>query len=147
MKRALIPILGDQLSLDLSALEGADPARDVLLMMEVAEEAGYVRHHRRKIAYLFSAMRHHAAALREAGWRVDYVTLDDPANAGSFTGEVARAIDRHRPERIVVTEAGEWRVAAMFDQWETLFGLPVEVRADARFLCGHAEFDAWAAGR
>ena len=147
MKRALIPILGDQLSLGLSSLAGADPAHDVLLMMEVAEEAGYVRHHRRKIAFLFAAMRHHAAALRAAGWRVDYVTLDDPANTGSFTGEVARAIARHAPERIIVTEAGEWRVAAMFDQWETLFGLPVEVRADTRFLCGHAEFDAWAHGR
>lgn len=116
-------------------------------MMEVADEATYVRHHKTKLAYIFSAMRHHAEALSEAGWRVDYVRLDDLENTGSFTGEVARAVQRHAPERIVVTEAGEWRVAALLESWETLFGLPVEIRPDTRFLCSHREFDEWAEGR
>ena len=145
--KTLIPVLGDQLSFDLSSLDGAAPADAVVLMMEVADETTYVRHHRKKIAYILSAMRHHAAALMQAGWHVDYVCLDDPDNAGSFTGEVARAIARHAPDRIVVTEAGEWRVAAMIDAWETLFGLPVDIRADARFVASHADFETWAATR
>ena len=140
----LIPVLGDQLSFDLSALRDADPADTELLMVEVAEETTYVRHHKAKIAYILSAMRHHAAALREAGWTVEYTRLDDPDNAGSFTGELARAIARHDPARIVVTECGEWRVAAMLDGWQTLFGVPVEIRTDTRFLASHAEFDEWA---
>ncbi|HEU0045181.1 cryptochrome/photolyase family protein [Sphingomonas sp.] len=140
----LVPILGDQLSPDISALHGADPATTVVLMVEVADETTYVRHHKQKLAFILSAMRHHAAALREAGWRLDYVALDDPDNSGSFTGEVARAITRHAPDRICVTEAGEWRVAAMLDQWQTLFGIPVKVRPDTRFLAGHAEFADWA---
>ncbi|CAM3189564.1 (6-4) photolyase [Sphingomonas antarctica] len=140
----LIPILGDQLSLDLSALCDAAPRDSVLLMMEVVEEATYVRHHKQKLVYILSAMRHHAAALRASGWTVDYVELDDADNAGSFTGEVARAIERHAPDRIVVTEAGEWRVRGMLESWETLFGLPVEIRSDDRFIASHAEFDAWA---
>jgi deoxyribodipyrimidine photolyase-related protein len=143
----LVPVLGDQLSLSLSSLADADPADTVVLMMEVAEETGYVRHHKAKLAFILSAMRHHAEALRGAGWRVDYVTLDDPDNEGSFTGEVARAVARHDPGRIVVTEAGEWRVAAMLDGWETLFGVPVEIRPDTRFVCDHQTFDAWAEGR
>ena len=145
--KTLIPVLGDQLSFDLSSLDGAAPADAVVLMMEVADETTYVRHHRKKIAYILSAMRHHAAALVQAGWHVDYVPLDDPDNAGSFTGEVARAIARHAPDRIVVTEAGEWRVAAMIDAWETLFGLPVDIRADTRFVASHADFGTWAATR
>ena len=145
--KTLIPILGDQLLLDLSALAGADPADSVLLMMEVADETGYVRHHRKKIVYILSAMRHHAAALTAAGWTVDYVRLDDPDAADSFTGEIARAIARHAPDRIVVTEAGEWRVAAMLDSWETLFGLPVDIRADTRFVASHADFADWADDR
>jgi deoxyribodipyrimidine photolyase-related protein len=143
----LIPVLGDQLSLDLSSLDGANPAETVILMMEVAEEATYVRHHRRKIAFLFSAMRHHAEALRGLGWTVDYVTLDDPMNSGSFTGEIARAIERHEPSRIVVTGAGEHRVVAMMEAWETLFGIPVEIRADTRFIATRAEFERWAEDR
>jgi deoxyribodipyrimidine photolyase-related protein len=143
----LVPVLGDQLSLGLSSLRAVDPGDAVVLMMEVADEATYVRHHKTKLAYILSAMRHHSQALEAAGWRVDYLRLDDPENSGSFTGEVARAIQRHDSDRIVVTEAGEWRVSAMLDGWETLFGLPVEILADTRFVCSHQEFDAWASGR
>lgn len=139
--------MGDQLSLNLSSLAAADPASSVVLMMEVAEETQYVRHHKTKLVFILSAMRHHAEALRAAGWTVDYVRLDDPDNSGSFTGEIARAIARHAPDRIVVTEAGEWRVAAMLDGWETLFGTPVDQRIDTRFICSHAEFEEWASSR
>ncbi len=143
----LIPILGDQLSFDLSSLEGADPATATLLMMEVAEETTYVRHHKAKIAFILSAMRHHAMALEAAGWRVDYVRLDNPANSGSFTGEIARAVLRHAPDRIIVTHSGEWRVQAMLDSWETLFGIPVDIRPDTRFVTPPGFFDRWADGR
>ncbi|WP_226632079.1 cryptochrome/photolyase family protein [Novosphingobium profundi] len=143
----LVPVLGDQLSLDLSSLAGMEARDVVVLMMEVADETTYVRHHKKKIAYILSAMRHHAQALVEAGYTVDYVRLDDPEASDSFTGEIARAIARHDPERIVVTEPGEWRVAAMIESWQTLFGLPVDIRADTRFLCSHREFEDWADGR
>ncbi|MES2753686.1 MAG: cryptochrome/photolyase family protein [Pseudomonadota bacterium] len=142
--RDLIFVLGDQLSTQLSSLRGADPATSVILMAEVADETTYVRHHRRKLAYILSAMRHHADRLRADGWRVDYLTLDDPANTGSFSGELARALERHAPTRIVVTEAGEWRVQAMLESWSERFEQPVEIRADDRFLATHAEFAAWA---
>ncbi|TYC89704.1 cryptochrome/photolyase family protein [Novosphingobium sp. BW1] len=145
--KTLVPVLGDQLSLDLSSLAGMEARDVVVLMMEVADETTYVRHHKKKIAYILSAMRHHAQALVESGYTVDYVRLDDPEASDSFTGEIARAIARHDPERIVVTEPGEWRVAAMMESWQTLFGLPVEIRTDTRFLCSHREFEDWAAGR
>ncbi|CAA9492998.1 MAG: Deoxyribodipyrimidine photolyase [uncultured Sphingomonadaceae bacterium] len=145
--KTLIPILGDQLSLNLSSLRDADRDGSVLLMAEVADETTYVRHHRRKLAYILSAMRHHAEALCARGWAVEYVRLDDPDNSGSFTGEIARACARHDVERIVVTEAGEWRVQGMLEAWETLFGVSVEIRSDTRFIASHAEFEEWAEGR
>ncbi|WP_298023321.1 cryptochrome/photolyase family protein [uncultured Parasphingopyxis sp.] len=143
----LVPILGDQLTRDISSLDGVDPADAVLLMMEVEDEATYVRHHKSKIAFLFSAMRHHAEDMRSRGWTVDYVTLDNPDNAGSFSGEVQRAVERHGASAIRVTEAGEWRVAAMLQDWEEKFGIPVEIRPDTRFLCSHEDFEGWAEGR
>ena len=45
----LIPVLGDQLSHGLASLREVDPADAVVLMMEVAQETTYVRHHQRKI--------------------------------------------------------------------------------------------------
>ena len=71
----LILILGDQLSPHLSSLAEGDPARDRVVMAEVAGECDYVPHHRKKIAFLFAAMRHFAERLRQDGWRVDYYTL------------------------------------------------------------------------
>ena len=88
-EHTLIAILGDQLSIELSSLEGLNPDNSVVLMAEVDDEAAYVRHHKAKLAYVFSAMRHHAEALADRGWTVDYVKLDDPHNSGSLTGEGA----------------------------------------------------------
>lgn len=143
----LIPVLGDQLSHGLSSLAGQNKARCVILMVEVEDETSYVPHHKAKIAYILSAMRHHADDLRTAGWTVDYVSLDDPDNSGSFTGELARAIARHRPSSVCVTEAGEWRVKAMIDSWPDRFDVPVTILPDDRFLASHAEFETWAEGR
>jgi deoxyribodipyrimidine photolyase-related protein len=145
--KILIPILGEQLSFMLSSLRGIDPAQAVLLLCEVDEETRYVRHHKAKIAFILSAMRHHAEALRAAGWTVDYVRLDDPENSGSFTGEVARAIERHTVRAIRVTEAGEWRVQAMLENWAERFAVPVTILNDTRFIASHADFAAWAGSR
>ncbi|MGU9981647.1 cryptochrome/photolyase family protein [Phreatobacter sp. HK31-P] len=139
-------ILGDHLSRDVAALDGLE-AGDVVLMAEVAEETAYVPHHKQKIAFILSAMRHFAGELSVEGIVVDYVRLDDPENSGSFTGEVLRALDRHAVDRIVVTEPGEWRVRAMMEEWAALTGLPVEIREDDRFLCSRGRFARWAEGR
>ncbi|WP_379551280.1 cryptochrome/photolyase family protein [Qipengyuania sp. DGS5-3] len=146
-KPTLIPILGDQLTRTLASLRGQSKTDSVILMMEVWDEATYVKHHKQKIALIFSAMRHFAAELSEAGWRIDYVKLTDTNNAGSFTGEVARAIERHDPAKICIVEASEWRVRQSMDEWHDKFACEVEVLPDDRFICSQAEFDEWAKGR
>lgn len=118
MQKNLILILGDQLSSKIPSLEQADKHSDCVLMVEVSEEAAYVRHHKKKIAFIFSAMRHFADELIKAGWIVDYVRLDEPENSGSFTGEQKRALIRHQPNRVVVTEASEWRILEAMRNWE-----------------------------
>ena len=44
----LVLVMGDQLSLNLSSLQAANPARDRVLMVEVMEETTYVPHHQKK---------------------------------------------------------------------------------------------------
>jgi deoxyribodipyrimidine photolyase-related protein len=135
-------VLGDQLTRSLASLSDIDPAHDVVLMVEVAQEARYVRHHKQKIVLLLSAMRHFAQDLTAEGITVDYVTLDDPDNTHSFTSELIRAVARHRPQGVVVTEPGEWRVWQMMQDWSTQLNLPFEVRADDRFFCSRGDFIA-----
>lgn len=143
----LIVVLGDQLSLDLAALKGADQARDVILMAEVAEEAGYVPHHKKKIAFLFSAMRHHAERLLAMGWRLRYVTLDDPKNCGSITGEIARALQDFCLTQVCLTEPAEYRLKTAVQDWARDRQVALEMRLDSRFICDHATFQRWAEGR
>ncbi|MBC8128889.1 MAG: cryptochrome/photolyase family protein [Rhizobiaceae bacterium] len=136
-------VLGDQLSRDLSSLRDLREG-DVVLMAEVSEEATYVRHHQRKIAFLFSAMRHFAEALGAEGIHVDYVRLDDENNSGSFSGELRRALARHQPASVVVTEPGEWRVLEMMKAWREDLDIPVDIRRDDRFIASHDDFAAYA---
>ena len=144
MSPRIILVLGDQLTPALSSLQAADPARDIVLMAEVMREATYVRHHVKKIVLIFSAMRHFAQELRELGWQVDYVPLDDPANTGSLAGEAARARARarHQADRLLVTEPGEWRLLEDMRGWRATDLLP-----DDRFLADREGFARWAEGR
>jgi deoxyribodipyrimidine photolyase-related protein len=143
----LIPILGDQLTHGLASLRGADKSAAIIVMMEVWEEATYVKHHKQKVALIFSAMRHFAEELREDGWQVEYTRLDDEENAGSFTGEVARAVERHSPDTIRIVEAGEWRVQQAIEEWPDKFPCEVEILPDDRFIATKSEFANWAEGR
>ena len=141
---ALRLILGDQLSHTISSLRGVDAAHDTILMCEVMAEATYVKHHKKKIAFLFSAMRHFAAELADKGFSVRYIKLDDPGNTGSFEGEIDRALQEIDADHIVVTEPGEYRLLEIFKSWPSRFGMPVDIRLDDRFFCGIDEFKRWA---
>lgn len=134
-------IFADQLSMSLSALEGAS-ADDVILICEVKAEATEVKHHQKKIAFLFSAMRHFKLALEAKCLRVDYVTLDDPDNTHSFTTELKRALKRHKANKVIVTEPGEYRVLEMIEVWRAF--CDVDLREDTRFMASREDFKAWA---
>lgn len=145
--RDLVLILGDQLSPSLSSLRRTDKSRARLLMAEVMEEASYVPHHKKKLAFTFSAMRHHGAALKKAGWQLTYRKLKETGKEGSLAREVARAVKEYRPQRLLVTEPGEYRLKKEMESWAERFSLPVEICPDTRFIASHEEFSQWAAGR
>ncbi len=139
-------VLGDQCSDTLSSLADVAPG-DVVLMAEVAAECTYVRHHPKKITLVLSAMRHFAAALRARGIAVDYVALDAPLNTQSLRGEFCRAVTRHGATAAVVTEPGEWRLLDDMRTWHERAAIPLDIRADTRFLCSIRQFRDWAAGK
>ncbi len=145
--RSLRLILGDQLSELIAALQGIDKTNDVVLLCEVMQETTYVRHHQKKIAFIFSAMRHFAEELINKGFNVRYVKLDDASNTGSITGEVKRLLITGNFDRVIVTEPGEYRLLENFRSWPESLGVTVEIRPDTRFLCSLAEFKHWAIGK
>ena len=144
--RRLILVLGDQLSEGISSLRDSREG-DVVLLAEVMEEAAYTGHHKKKLALVFSAMRHFAEALREAGLEVDYRKLDDTGRTGTLEKEVAAGVKRHKAKAVVVTEPGEYRLQKSMSGWKKRLGVPVEILTDERFLCSKEDFASWAEGR
>lgn len=139
-------VLGDQLSPSIASLADYETG-DLILMAEVRDEASYVPHHKKKIAFLFSAMRHFASSLEGAGRSVRYVRYDDPDNTGSLKGEVERALEQGDFDEVVVVEPGEYRLKSEFEGWSDSLNLPVRVRRDDRFICSLDRFNAWADDR
>ena len=147
MAKVLIPVFADQLSHNLSSIAVSDPEESVILMMEVMNEATTVPHHRTKLVFLFSAMRHFAEELREEGWQVDYVKLTDADNQGTFRKEIKRALSRHDVDQIRVCEPSVYRVLKDVQGWETAMETPVSMTHDDRFIATKDEFSDWAKNR
>jgi deoxyribodipyrimidine photolyase-related protein len=140
----LILVLGDQLSANLSALRHGNKETDTVFMCEVMEEATYVKHHKKKIALIFAAMRAFASELHLQGWRVDYIALDHPENTGSFDSEVTRALSRWKPEHLIMTKASEYRVLEKQRRWYETVDCAVGLLEDERFICPTWRFNDWA---
>ena len=140
-------ILGDQLSHQIASLRDINVDTDIVLMAEVSAEVTYVKHHKRKIAFLFSAMRHFAEELRRAGTNVIYRRLDDQNNGGSLESELKQVIASHKISKLVVTMPGEYRLMETMRSWQSTLDVAVELREDDRFLCSLDKFNKWADGR
>lgn len=163
--RNLILILGDQLDADSVALDGIDPALDVVLMVEAFEESRHVWSHKIRTTLFLSAMRHFAQDLRAQGLRVDYRALDTYGHATLSDGLLA-AIAAHQPQALLGVEPGDLRVKTALnntikniaaratihwasdlkDTQNTSYTAPSGITwlEDRHFLCSLPQFRKWA---
>ena len=161
--RHILLILGDQLDEHSAALEGADPAQDVVLMIEADEESTHVWSHKIRTTLFLSAMRHFAEDLTQRGWRIHYRALDVEADKTLADGLQA-AIAHYNPERVIGIEPGDLRVKAEIENainsiannarkqkataknvLQKQPAIPtLEWREDNHFLCSLPQFRKWA---
>ena len=148
MTGVLRVVLGDQISDGrLSSLRDLNPERDTVLMAEVRDETGYVKHHKQKIALIFAGMRGFAERLTSRKVDVRYVGFEDEDNSGSLLGEVRRALAARTYEKVIVTAPGEYRLMEAFEAFAAASNVPFIIRDDDRYLCTALDFAAWADGR
>jgi deoxyribodipyrimidine photolyase-related protein len=140
-------LLGDHLSLTMSSLSSINKETDIVLLCEVKEEATYVKHHKVKIAFLFSAMRHFAILLKDNGYTVDYVHYNDENNKGSLFAQVEYAMKQHSIDAITLAKPGEYRLFKDVETWSSQLNIPVTVTADNRFMASEKDFTDWAEGK
>ena len=148
MPKTLRLVLGDQISDDrLPALRDLDRRHDTVLMAEVRDETGYVKHHKQKIALIFAGMRGLAKRLEAKKVEVRYIGFEDEGNTGSLVGEVRRALAERDYDRVVVTAPGEYRLMEEFEAFAASSNVPFVILDDDRYLCSPTEFAIWAEGR
>lgn len=142
--RHLVVVFGDQLTVGSAALDGFKVDADAVLMMEVEEEASYVPQHKQRLVLFFSAMRHFRDRLRDQGMVVHYAALDDHLTRNTLGEELARWVHKTRPERLICTKPGDWRVEETLRRAARDLDCRLDVRDDRHFLCDSESFAAFA---
>ena len=89
-ERTVIPILSDHLSLNTPSLLNASKSKDIILMVEPRKSSEKANHHKKKLIFLISSMRHFAQELQENGWTVEYIKMSSLENSGSLRSEILR---------------------------------------------------------
>ena len=148
--RNLILVLGDQLDLEAAAFDGFDVTHDAVWMAEAHEESTYVWSSKQRITLFLSGMRHFAQALRDAGRPLHYHRLDDTspvADLSSLGAKLQADLVKLKPQRVVMTAPGDWRVFQQLKAAVEAAGLKLEVCEDRHFFTTVSEFAAHASGR
>lgn len=145
--RHLIVVLGDQLSHDAAALTDFDAQQDAVWMAEVDEESKHVPSAKQRITVFLSAMRHFATELRTRGIQVLYHQIDEPDNPGTLAQALAQTIELNRPNKLIMTAPGDWRVLQALRSVARAHDLELEIRDDTHFFSTVREFSQHAANR
>lgn len=145
--RHLVLVLGDQLDGTSSAFDGFDASQDRVWMAEVAEESTHVWSAQQRTTLFLSAMRHFAQDLQARGWPLRYRKLDAPDNRGNLAEELSLAIAELRPQALVLTAPGDWRVLQALRAVARASGVPLDLRDDRHFFSTVRDFTAHAQGR
>ncbi len=140
-------ILHDQLTRNISSLSDIVQDKDIVLMVELYSEFTYVKHHKKKIVLLLSAMRHFAKELADSNINVRYIKLEDRNNKNSLKEEIQEIIKDGSIKQIIITHPSDYRVSEEIKQWQKILSIAVQIREDNRFLSTPAEFAEWAGSR
>lgn len=143
----LLLVMGDQLSEHLPSLQDAVIGEDIIVMGELSTEATSVRHHKQKIALIFSAMRHFAKACEAEGHKVYYQQYDHDNGAKDFAELLTNAAEQSGLSDISMTRASEYRLSSWQDEFAATWNGTVSLYDDSRFLATKDDFATWAAGK
>ncbi|WP_102797840.1 cryptochrome/photolyase family protein [Bowmanella denitrificans] len=144
----LLLLLGDQLCLKHPVLQHLNPATDHILMAELPDEASYVPHNKLKIALVFSAMRHFAAALMQQGFSVHYYQYTDTKDRWqSFDALLQYQLSCFAYQALYLVEPGEHRLQSQFNQWADSLPVPVRQFDSHHFIFSRQQMLDWFAGK
>jgi deoxyribodipyrimidine photolyase-related protein len=126
----------DQCSPFNTALAGVDRTAAVVVMVESAERARAMPHHKRKLVLFAAVMRHYADDLRAAGWQVDYHT-----GAETERSALRAHVARFAPASLRMMEPSDWGRADALRALAAESALAIDYTPHANFISVAADFD------
>jgi deoxyribodipyrimidine photolyase-related protein len=143
---SLIIVLGDQLSKDVAALKEYKDG-DLVLMAEVKEKHQAVNHHKKKLAFIYSAMRHFAEDLTAEDVNLSYIRLEDSTEYDGIIDIICSHLDESEFDELVITEPGEYWLADAIEETGVQYNIEIRILPDSRFISTTEEFSDWAEDR
>jgi deoxyribodipyrimidine photolyase-related protein len=134
-------VLGDQLNPSQSALASYRAGDARVLMVESRSVLQWQAYHRQKLVLVWSAMRHFAADLREAGWCVDYLETE------AFSAAIADWTRAHGIRELHLMEPAERPFRQRIERMVAALPAPrpqLVWHASNAFLWDAEAFDGWA---
>jgi deoxyribodipyrimidine photolyase-related protein len=144
--KSLIVIFPDQLSLGMSSLKASTPEDSEIYMAEWMDSVKTVKHHQKKLVFIFSCMRHFAAELRSHGWRVHYDRFDQLKNMNLETA-LTLVVEKLKPKQILYTLPSEYHNQALMTAFTNQMAVDASVFEDDRYLCSQEDFMSYAEGK
>jgi deoxyribodipyrimidine photolyase-related protein len=130
-------ILGDQLSLQNSALQRLKAQGDVVVMIESLEHARELNHHKAKLMLCFSAMRHFREELRSIGYTVCYNELGEGKN---FLDGLRKTLNAQNIERLLVMMPHEAPTVRFAESLSQHLNIEVVLTPNTMFLTDRDAF-------
>lgn len=131
-------ILGDQLN-RLHSWYSNTASESVFVMMEIRQETDYVLHHAQKILAIFAAMREFAKQLKESGFSVHYIAIDDPANKQSLPANLDSLAVQYNANAIEYQAPDEWRLDQQLRAYSKQQAIPCSMVDTEHFYTGRNE--------
>ncbi len=141
MKPKHVLVLPDQLTDQVGPLSSGEPGFTSVLMIESRAFADALSHHKKKLALVFSAMRHFAASLRESGFDVIYLQPVD------FPQGISEYLSIHPGVTIDLMEPSDWGMRGQLVDAAERAGGEIRVAPNELWLTTNEEFDDWATDR
>ena len=108
-KRILRLVLGDQLNINHTLYQ--DKSDNIYyVLMEMRQETDYVKHHIQKIIGFFLAMRSFSATLKEKGYQIIYLKINDERNRQKLEQNLIYLIKKYQIDHFEYQLPDEYRL-------------------------------------
>lgn len=132
-------IIGDQLPPGNSALPLASKESDHILIIESRNRGHYLKYHKKRLALIYSGLRHCALEMASEGWKVDHYPLE---NTVDYETGIRRHLEKYPKSEILVAEPNDWPTGEVVRKLAKKY--PITTVPTTQFLLAREEFREWA---